>query len=284
MAKSMLIFTKIAEIRHFLDKARSDSKSLGFVPTMGALHKGHVSLITLSKKECDITICSIFVNPTQFNDPKDLERYPRMPEKDIILLEKADCDVLFLPLVEEIYPSPKKETFDFGALSTTLEGEYRPGHFNGVAQVVKRFFEIIQPTKAFFGSKDYQQVMIVRALVKQMQSPIQIVSCPILREEDGLAMSSRNALLNSGERQAAKTIPAIMKKADALIGSEGIEAAKSYIQNEVSGVPLMKLEYYEVCEADSLRIVDKLSPGKSYVAVIACFVGRIRLIDNLPVG
>ena len=168
----MLIFTKVTEISTYLAGAKTNLKSVGFVPTMGALHKGHVSLIDLSKKQCDITICSIFVNPTQFNDQKDLERYPRMPEKDIALLEKAGCDALFLPLVNEIYPSPKKrEPSDFGYLSTTMEGKYRPGHFNGVAQVVKRFFEIVNPNKAFFGSKDYQQVMIVKALVKQMNSP-----------------------------------------------------------------------------------------------------------------
>jgi len=279
----MLIFTRNAEIRSFLQAAKSDSKSIGFVPTMGALHKGHVSLIALSKKQCDITICSIFVNPTQFNDPKDLERYPRMPEKDILLLEKANCDVLFLPLVEEIYPSPKKEVFDFGYLNSTLEGKYRPGHFNGVAQVVKRFFEIVNPTKAFFGSKDYQQVMIVKALVQQMGSPIEIVPCPILRETDGLAMSSRNALLNAEERSTASSIPKMMVSANALIKTKGLNTAKSFIVDEVSKIQLMKLDYYEVCEAETLKIAENILPGKNYIAVIACFVGRIRLIDNLPV-
>jgi pantoate--beta-alanine ligase len=280
----MLIFTRNAEIRSYLKAAKSDSKSIGFVPTMGALHKGHVSLIALSKKQCDITICSIFVNPTQFNDPKDLERYPRMPEKDMLLLEKAKCDVLFLPLVEEIYPSPKKEVFDFGYLNSTLEGKYRPGHFNGVAQVVKRFFEIVNPTKAFFGSKDYQQVMIVKALVQQMGSPIEIVPCPILRESDGLAMSSRNALLNAEERSTATSIPEMMKRANTLIKTRGIDVAKSFIADEVRKISLMKLDYYEVCVAETLEIAESILPGKNYIAVIACFVGRIRLIDNLPLS
>jgi len=279
----VLIFTKVSEVSAYLSGAKADSKSIGFVPTMGALHKGHVSLIALSKKHCDITICSVFVNPTQFNDPKDLEKYPRMPEKDISLLEKAKCDVLFLPLVDEIYPKPKKEIFDFGYLNTTLEGKYRPGHFNGVAQVVKRFFEIVKPDKAFFGSKDFQQVMIVKALVKQMNSGIEIVSCPILREDDGLAMSSRNKLLNNEERAEAGLIPQIMKQANALIKREGIDAAKALVKKEISKVSIMKLEYYEICEADTLKIVSELSENKSHVAVIACFVGRIRLIDNLPV-
>lgn len=280
----MLIFTKVSEISAYLQQARSASQSIGFVPTMGALHKGHVSLIELSKEACDLSICSIFVNPTQFNDPKDLERYPRMPAKDIVLLEQVNCDVLFLPTVEEIYPTPKTEIFDFGFLDTTLEGQFRPGHFNGVAQVVKRFFEIIEPDKAFFGSKDYQQVMIVKSLVKQMHSSIEIVSCPILREADGVAMSSRNALLNSEERQLAARIPEVMQAADQIIKEKGVDAAKVFVNDIIEKTTLMKLEYYEVCEADSLKIVDSVTKDKSYVAVIACFVGRIRLLDNLPVS
>jgi pantoate--beta-alanine ligase len=282
MASAMLIFSKVAEISAYLNEAHANSKSTGFVPTMGALHRGHLSLIQLSKNQCDLTICSIFVNPTQFNDKKDLESYPRMPEKDILLLEAANCDVLFLPLVSEIYPRPKTESFDFGLLNTTLEGQFRPGHFNGVAQVVKRFFEIIRPTKAFFGSKDYQQVMIVKALVAQMNLQIEIVACPILREEDGLAMSSRNALLNSEERIIAAHIPDILKKADAVVKSSGIEAAKVFVKKEISKVELMRLDYYEVCDADTLTIVNSISDHRNYVGLIACFVGRIRLIDNRP--
>lgn len=279
----MLIFKEIAQLRAYLSLKESEGKTIGFVPTMGALHPGHVSLIDISKKHCDITICSIFVNPTQFNDKKDLERYPRMPEKDAKLLERADCDILFIPSVEEIYPENVKEGFDFGHLNTTLEGEYRPGHFNGVAQVVKRFFQIIEPDKAFFGSKDYQQVMIIKALVKLMKAPIEIVPCPILREPDGLAMSSRNALLNAGERAAASLIPKIMTEARELVKAGGIEAARRFVQEQAAASPLMRLDYYEVCEADSLRIADHMEKNKSYISVIAAFVGRIRLIDNLPV-
>jgi pantoate--beta-alanine ligase len=280
----MLIFTKIADITAYLAVNRTAHKTIGFVPTMGALHPGHVSLIARSKQECDVTICSIFVNPTQFNDKKDLERYPRTPEKDLQLLETAGCDVVFLPEVKEIYPTDEKETFDFGYLNTTLEGEHRPGHFNGVAQVVKRFFLIVAPDKAYFGSKDYQQVMIIKALVKLMHSPIEVVPCPILREPDGLAMSSRNTLLNAGERTVAALLPGLMQEANALIGSKGIEAAKAFVAAQTQAQPLMKLDYYEVCDADTLKIVTGLLTGKNYVAVIACFVGRIRLIDNLPVS
>lgn len=284
MARFMLIFTKINDLTGFLERERTAGKTIGFVPTMGALHPGHTSLIERSKKQCDVTVCSIFVNPTQFNDPKDLERYPRMPQKDIHLLEEAGCHAVFLPSSEEIYPNPGKEVFDFGYLNDTLEGKHRPGHFNGVAQVVKRFFQIIEPDAAFFGSKDYQQVMIIRALVAQMQSKIEIIACPILREADGLAMSSRNALLNVEERNVASSIPKIMKKANGLLQTVGLEAAKSFVDNETAANPLMKLDYYEVCQAADLKIVSKLESGKDYVAVIACFVGRIRLIDNLALA
>jgi len=283
MAKSMLIFTKTGELKAYLNVVGKHPNTIGFVPTMGALHGGHVSLIALSKKWCDITVCSIFVNPTQFNDKKDLERYPRMPEKDIRLLEKAGCEVVFLPTVEQVYPNPESESFDFGYLSNTLEGKHRPGHFNGVAQVVKRFFEIVVPTKAFFGSKDYQQVMIIKELVKQMGSPIEVVSCPILREENGVAMSSRNTLLNMEEKAQAAFIPKILYQANLLLNEKGVDAAKKFVEHETRQLPLFRLDYYEICEAHTLKIATHLYENEKYVALIACFVGRIRLIDNLPV-
>lgn len=279
----MLIFTKTGELQAFLREARKSGKTLGFVPTMGALHPGHVSLIRISKSQCDLTLCSIFVNPTQFNDKKDLDRYPRMPERDAELLKTAGCDVLFLPTVEEIYPKPEVKIYDFNHLGTVLEGKYRPGHFSGVAQVVQRFFEIIEPDTAFFGSKDYQQVMIIKALVKQMNAPIKIVPCPILREPDGLAMSSRNALLNEEERRIASLIPKIMTEARNLILTDGISAAKEFVRDQTAAQPLMRLDYFEMCKAETLESVDILSQGEAYVVLIACFVGRIRLIDNVLV-
>lgn len=277
----MLIFTKIAELQDFLNKQRRLQKSIGFVPTMGALHQGHISLIETSKKSCDFTVCSIFVNPTQFNDKSDLERYPRTPEADTELLIKASCDVLFLPNVNEVYPTQTKESFDFGHLDHILEGSARPNHFNGVAQVVKRFFEIIEPTKAFFGSKDYQQVMVVKKLVQQMKSPIEIIACPILRETDGLAMSSRNTLLNTQERAAAKIIPALMVKAKKMALEIGISDAKAWVQKEISKEALFKLDYFEICDTESLKILDEITQPDKTIAVIALFVGRIRLLDNL---
>ncbi|MBL7934006.1 MAG: pantoate--beta-alanine ligase [Bacteroidia bacterium] len=278
----MLIFSKIADLQGYLSPLKSNNQTIGFVPTMGALHKGHLSLINASKEVCSLTVCSIFVNPTQFNDPKDLERYPRTPEKDINMLESVGCDVLFMPGVEEMYPGgSKKELFDFGYLDKILEGAFRPGHFSGVAQVVKRLFEIVKPDKAFFGSKDYQQVMIVKALVKQMNAPIEIVPCPILREPDGLAMSSRNILLSPSERAIASNVPKIMESAVKLITNTGIDAAKFFVQNEVANIPDCRYDYFEVCDADTLEPCKNLEGRKTYVALIALFVGRIRLIDNL---
>ena len=279
----MLIFTKITEIQAFLSSLKKQKKTAGFVPTMGALHTGHVSLIQQSKKHCDVTVCSIFVNPTQFNDKKDLDRYPRMPEKDVQLLKDATCDVLFMPSEDEMYPKKEKEVFDFGYLDVILEGKYRPGHFSGVAQVVKRFFEIVNPNKAFFGSKDYQQVMIVKALVKQMNSGIEIIACPILRESDGLAMSSRNALLNEEERKVAALIPKLMQEANKQVKTHGVDAASIFVEKEISLNPLMKLDYYAVCNADDLMPTMSLLPNTPLISLIAVFVGKIRLIDNLQI-
>ena len=278
----MIIITKIANLQDFLAKKTSQNKTIGFVPTMGALHLGHLSLIKQSKKQSDLTVCSIFVNPTQFNDATDLEKYPRMPKKDAELLKTAGCDVLFMPSVSEVYPKKDTRQFNFGYLDTLLEGAHRPGHFNGVAQVVSRLFEIVNPTLAFFGSKDYQQVMVVKALVNQLKLPIQIIACPILREKDGLAMSSRNMLLNKEERKAAKLIPFLMQQSKAL-KNEGktIAEIKQHITIELAKHKIYKLNYFAICNATTLKEVQKFTPNKTYVALIACYVGKIRLIDNL---
>lgn len=278
----MLIFTKIVDLRAFVRQIKSLNQSLGFVPTMGALHNGHISLIEASQKNCQITICSIFVNPTQFNDKKDLERYPRTPDKDIQLLKKANCNALFLPDAEEIYPkTEEKINFDFGNLDKLLEGKYRPGHFNGVAQVVKRLFELVTPNKAFFGSKDFQQVLIVKSLVNKLNLNINIISCPILREPDGLAMSSRNTLLTKKEREIAGRIPKIMQAAKEIIINKNITEAKQFVISEVSKEPLMNLDYFEICNPETLENIAYLKSNEKMVALIAIFVGKIRLIDNL---
>ena len=276
----MQVFQQISDIKIYLSLQKIKHKTVGFVPTMGALHQGHISLINASKKACDITVCSIFVNPTQFNNANDLTRYPRTPEVDIQLLEQAGCDVLYMPDVKDIYPTKDTRLFDFGYIDTILEAEHRPGHYNGVGQVVSILLAGIEPHKAFFGSKDYQQVMIVKALVKQLKLPVEIISCPILREDDGLAMSSRNMLLTPEERKMAALVPKMMEKTRDIAKQIGVSAAKSYIHNEVAKVPIMKLDYYEVCDTETLEPLSALKPNQQAISLIAVFVGNIRLIDN----
>lgn len=279
----MLVFDKIRDVREYLAQKRKDKATVGFVPTMGALHEGHISLIAISRRETDITVCSIFVNPTQFNNQADLTKYPRTPEKDMDMLRAAGCDVLYMPDVADVYPENDTRTFNFGYLDTILEGAHRPGHFNGVGQVVSILLEGIKPDKAYFGSKDYQQVMVVKELAKQLKLPVEIVACPILREPDGLAMSSRNVRLNEEERKVAARIPLMMQEARELVKREGIAAAKEYIAQEVAGQALMKLDYYEVCKADTLELLADYQPGQPAISLIAVFVGAVRLIDNWPV-
>lgn len=276
----MLIFHKISDLKQHLADLRAKGKKIGFVPTMGALHQGHISLVTISKQQTDITVCSIFVNPTQFNNPEDLKHYPRTPESDSKLLESAGCDILYMPEVKDIYPENDTRKFTFGYLDTILEGATRPGHFNGVGQVVSILLEGIQPDKAFFGSKDYQQVMVVKSLVKQLNLPVEIVPCPILREADGLAMSSRNMRLSPVERIIAGMVPDIMQQANLIIKEKGIEAAKQFVAEIVSKVSIMKLDYFEVCDAETLNSLNEFNPQQKTVSLIAVFVGNIRLIDN----
>ena len=276
----MLVLHKINEIKAVIAEQKTKGKSIGFVPTMGALHPGHISLINYSKQQTDITVCSIFVNPTQFNNQADLKHYPRTPEADIKLLEEAGCDILYMPEVNDVYPENDTRKFDFGYLDTILEGATRPGHFNGVGQVVSILLEGVKPDKAFFGSKDYQQVMVVKSLVKQLNLSVEIIPCPILREPDGLAMSSRNTRLSVEERKIAAFIPLWMQEAISIIKEKGIEAAKQFINEKVSKVPEMKLDYYEVCDANSLESISEIQTNQKVITLIAVFVGNIRLIDN----
>lgn len=276
----MLILYKIKEVQAKLAELKQKGKSIGFVPTMGALHQGHISLITQSKQQTDVTVCSIFVNPTQFNNSEDLKHYPRTPEADEKLLEIAGCDILYMPEVNDIYPEKDTRKFDFGYLDTVLEGSTRPGHFNGVGQVVSILLEGVKPDKAFFGSKDYQQVMVVKSLVKQLNLSVEIVACPILREPDGLAMSSRNMRLSAEERIVAGMVPDMMQQANRIVKEKGISEAKSFIVNLVSKVSIMKLDYFEICDADTLESLSEYTSQQKSVSLIAVFVGKIRLIDN----
>lgn len=280
----MLIFNKTKDLQAYIGLHKSKGETIGFVPTMGALHLGHLSLIESSQKQCDITICSIFVNPTQFNDKKDLESYPRTVEKDTAMLEKKGCHALFIPLSDEVYPKKTKEVFDFGFLDEVLEGKFRPGHFNGVAQVIKRFFEIINPDFAFLGSKDYQQILIIKALVDQFNLSIKIVSCPIYREPGGLAMSSRNMLLTKEEKQLANIIPILIKEAIKIAKKTSIEKAKQFVENILLNKPTMKLEYFEFCNAQNLESISKIEKNNEIIVLIAVFIGKIRLIDNVKIN
>lgn len=280
-------FDKVAEIQQYISKNRLQNKSIGFVPTMGALHEGHISLIRKSREENDITIVSIFVNPTQFNDQGDFTRYPRTIEKDKILLEEAGCDCVFIPSVEEIYPSEsfKKTEFSEGELGSRLEGKYRPGHFNGVATVVKRLFDIITPNRAYFGQKDYQQCLIVKKLVNDFNIPVEIVVCPILREENGLAMSSRNQLLSAEEREQAAFLYQLLQAAAMKIkgGNRNTGEIKEWAMAEFSKNRNFEPDYFDICNDADLSQVTTLQEGMRVVICTAAFLGKVRLIDNIIV-
>lgn len=269
------------ELISLIDSFKKEGKSIGFVPTMGALHEGHLSLVKESKKNSDVTVVSIFVNPTQFNDAEDLKRYPRTLDKDVELLEKTGCDVVFAPAVEEIYPEPDTRKFDFGYLESVMEGAKRPGHFNGVGQVVSRLFDIVRPEKAFFGMKDFQQVAIIKQMVKQLNSPMQIIPCPIVREESGLALSSRNTLLDDEHRKNAPHIHATLKKARGMASSLSVNELKKWISDEINRNPYLETEYVEIVDDTTLKITEDWKEPGTKVACVAVYAGKIRLIDNI---
>jgi pantoate--beta-alanine ligase len=280
--KNVLIFTKIRDLKAFIASQKAQGKSIGFVPTMGALHQGHLELVKTCLSQANIAVCSVFVNPTQFNDPKDLERYPRTPEKDADMLKTVGTHVLFLPTVEEMYPEPDKRQFDFGQLDKVLDGAHRPGHFNGVAQIVSKLFDAVEPNLAFFGRKDLQQLLIIRKLVALSGYPIKIIACDIVREPDGLAMSSRNALLNAEERKAASIIPQLMFEAKRMKDEgKNVKVIIEHAKGRLSSNKLYRLDYFEICNEENLLPISSFEESKQPVALIACFVGKIRLIDNI---
>lgn len=269
------------ELINLLDTYKSEGKKIGFVPTMGALHEGHLSLVKESKNHSDITVVSIFVNPTQFNDPEDLKRYPRTLNEDIELLKTVNCDIVFAPSVEEIYPEPDMRKFDFGYLESVMEGAKRPGHFNGVGQVVSRLFDIVKPHKAFFGMKDFQQVAIIKTMIKQLQYDIEIIPCPIIREENGLAKSSRNILLDENHKKSAPHIYATLKAAKDLTHQMKVSELKKWITDEINQDPYLETEYVEIVDDTTLKIIEDWSEQGKKVACVAVYAGKIRLIDNI---
>ncbi|MCG1034969.1 pantoate--beta-alanine ligase [Polaribacter sargassicola] len=278
----MRIFTTKEEIKTFLTHIKKENKTIGFVPTMGALHDGHLSLIKKAKKKNDIVVVSIFVNPTQFNNQEDLIKYPKTLDNDTKLLKSTNCDVLFFPSVEEIYENNvKSEKFNFDGLEHQMEGKFREGHFDGVGTIVKTFFEIVTPNKAYFGEKDFQQLQIIKKMVEKNQLPVKIKGCPIFREEDGLAMSSRNIRLSKKHREAAPFIYKTLKKANKKFGTENAINVTEWVENQFKKHPLLDLEYFTIADEKSLETIKNKESNKKYRAFIAVFAGEIRLIDNI---
>lgn len=292
----MIFFNSKGPFIEYMAKVRNEGKIIGFVPTMGALHNGHISLINRAKQSCDLVVCSIFVNPTQFNNSSDLDKYPRTLDTDKLLLEKAACDVVFAPEVSEMYSKEELERkaqnkedkswtngkiIDFGQLDKVMEGAQRPGHFNGVAQIVSKLFRIVQPHMAFFGQKDFQQLAIIKSMVKQLDLPVEIIACPILREKDGLAMSSRNVRLTAEQREKVPLISQTLFKLKEIYSQHSPAQLKNIVTEQFASIPEMKLAYIEIVDATTLQPITDFKKTKNAVACIAVELGSLRLIDNV---
>jgi pantoate--beta-alanine ligase len=277
----MKVIRTISELQQELSAQRAAAKSLGFVPTMGALHQGHASLVKRSVAENDVTIVSVFVNPTQFNDKNDLKNYPRDLQADCVLLEAIGADVVFAPEVEEMYPEPDTRVFSFAPLDTVMEGGCRPGHFNGVAQIVSKLFYAVAPDKAYFGEKDFQQLAIIREMVRQLDIKVEIIGCPIVREADGLALSSRNMLLNAEERERALTISRTLFASIDYATSHTLAQTKSFVEEAINATDGLQLEYFQIVDGNTLQEVTEWGDSDYLVGCIALFCGKIRLIDNI---
>ncbi|WP_312188118.1 pantoate--beta-alanine ligase [Sphingobacterium sp.] len=282
----MEIFKTKASLQAYLQNARSTGKKIALIPTMGALHEGHLSLLNYAKPISDIRVCSIFVNPTQFNDPKDLEKYPRPIENDIKLLESVDCDILFLPSVEEMYPD-KDEYWhiDLGELDRIWEGEKRPGHFQGVTQVVYKLFTLVQPNIACFGQKDFQQVMVIKRMIAIKDLPIELAICPIIRDHDGLALSSRNMRLNAeGKRQALALSRSLQYVRDHIHNNVPLNKIKQEAEHILMNTAGVTVEYFAICESSSLEEVETIDFSKQHVVLVTAWVEGVRLIDNMTIS
>jgi pantoate--beta-alanine ligase len=278
----MQIFKEIAPLKAFLVEKRRLGQTVGFVPTMGALHEGHLSLIQASKKDNPITVSSIFVNPAQFNNPVDLEKYPRTPDTDIAMMEKVGCDALFFPDTGVMYETESTLRFDFGILERVMEGKFRPGHFSGVALVVSKLFHIVEPDYAYFGQKDWQQFAIIRQLVRELKFNVRLKSVPTLREPDGLAMSSRNMRLTTPQRKKATILyNALAHAAEMLKNGTSIADAKMSVQRTLEKDPEIKLEYIEIADSENLKLLKSVEESVAPILCIAAFVGEVRLIDNM---
>lgn len=279
----MKIFHKIVELQNALFYNRKENKTVGLVPTMGALHDGHASLVRKSVTDNDITVVSVFVNPTQFNDPKDLKTYPRTIEEDCKLLESVGADYVFAPSVDEMYPTPDTRHFEYPPVSTVMEGAHRPGHFNGVCQVVSRLFYIVRPDKAYFGEKDWQQIAVIKAMVKALSLNVKIVECPIIRDNDGLARSSRNALLSTEERKIAPQIFKALKESVEYSKNHSVKETHDLTVEKINNVNSLDVEYFEIVDGNTLQPVSDWSESEYIVGCITvyCGVRPVRLIDHI---
>lgn len=279
----MQIIHTVKELASTLEPYRAEGKSIGLVPTMGALHEGHASLVRLCVRENDVTVVSIFVNPTQFNDKKDLATYPRTLEKDVSLLEKENATIAFAPSIKEMYPEPDTRQFSYPPIDTVMEGAYRPGHFNGVCQIVSKLFMIAAPRKAYFGEKDYQQIAVIRAMVKDLELPVEIVPCPVVRQADGLARSSRNALLTEAERKTAAKIAQTLTASLEFAKSHTVSETQQRVVEALNAVDGLNVQYYEIVDGDTLQAVDSWDASPSIVGCITVFCGHVpvRLIDHI---
>ncbi|MGL4851975.1 MAG: pantoate--beta-alanine ligase [Phocaeicola sp.] len=277
----MKLLHTVKELQEELDLHRLAGEKIGLVPTMGALHEGHISLVRRAANENKVVVVTIFVNPTQFNDPSDLQKYPRTLEADCALLDGVGATIVFAPSVEEVYPSVDTRSFSYSPLDTVMEGKFRPGHFNGVCQVVSKLFDMVKPDFAYFGEKDFQQLAVIREMTKQLQLPIQIVGCSIVREADGLAMSSRNMRLSVKEREYALQISQTLFKSRTFAESHKLLETKAFVEKSIQDASGLTLEYFELVDGYTLQPISNWEEADLVVGCIAAFCGDVRLIDNV---
>lgn len=280
----MVVVKSVNELKKQVGRLRDEHKSIGFVPTMGALHQGHLQLVSRCVAENNACVVSLFINPTQFNDKNDFNRYPRTLENDTALLASVGCAIVFAPSAEEMYTPSEMETvfdFDFGGLDEVMEGIFRPGHFNGVVQVVSKLFSLVTPDKAYFGEKDFQQLAIIRRMVQVMIFPIEIVGCPIVREKSGLALSSRNALLSEQERTTAAVIYRTLSESKQLMHEKTVAETKAWVIDRLNAIDGLKVEYYEIVNGNSLQSITDWSDADYVVGCVTVYCGKVRLIDNI---
>lgn len=275
------VITTVSELKGILDNCRKAGKTIGLVPTMGALHEGHASLVRRSVHDNDITVVSDFVNPTQFNDKNDLQNYPRCLDADCSLLDKEGAQYVFAPSVEEMYPEPDNRQFDFTPLDKVMEGPNRPGHFNGVAQIVSKLFYAVEPDRAYFGEKDFQQLAIIREMVRQLNLKVEIVGCPIVREEDGMALSSRNMLLSKAERKLAANISRTLFESRIYASQHTLALTRKHVIDSINSFDGLEVEYYEIVDGNTLQPIDNWDSSSYIVGCVTVRCGKVRLIDNI---